>query len=69
MIERNTVAPQLNTYFLALFERCCQFIKQGVEQGGILVHFYELGSAGLSSGVGGGGGGLAQLDPGEWRIL
>ena len=38
-----------DTDLLHHFERCCQFIKQGVEQGGILVDFYELGSAGLSS--------------------
>ena len=44
------MVPPLTTMFLQAidvpdtdllhhFERCCQFIKQGVEQGGILVHF------------------------------
>ena len=32
-----------DTDLLHHFERCCQFIKQGVEQGGILVHFCGIG--------------------------
>ena len=38
-----------DTDLLHHFERCCQFIKQGVEQGGILVHWYALGRNSVSS--------------------